>query len=112
MKIIICKRDNIIHKIEVIGHADNNILCAGFSSLFQFIFYSLEDVKLIANKYKAVQHERLSNEYELVDQDEYVDVQVLSNFKDDEFTKATLSNFVEYCMLLKKQYNLEVIINK
>jgi len=106
MKIIICKRDNIIHKIEVIGHADNSILCAGFSSLFQFIFYSLEDVKLITNKYKTVQHERLSNEYE------YVDVQVLSNFKDDEFTKATLSNFVEYCMLLKKQYNLEVIINK
>ena len=95
MVVKIFKTNSDVTKIEVHGHAKNNIVCAGFSSLFQFIAFELE---------KNILDVAIKSEGQ---------IKVLKNFKVNIYRNHLLKSFEEYCILLKNQHGLNLeVINK
>ena len=113
MVVKIFKTNSDVTKIEVHGHADNNIVCAGFSSLFHFLMFSLPSAELTDYQDPPLGSEEdgypaYSNDYRNSTQ-----IKTLEIYKGDECDHTIINNFEEYCILLKKQHKLNLeVINK
>lgn len=98
MKVLIFQEEEQIYKIEIYGHLQS-ILCAGFSGAFNFLYGCIMTID--------------NNTIVLSTKQDGNDLRVLTGYKSTEKIDWLLSEFKDYCLMMKDQFKLDVeVINE